>query len=308
MPPFLIRFARRFFLAVIGLGFLVSGGPVVFSASPASAQPLPYAAYVGYADNLRANPAAFPTPFDDPSVVYDGCALPCTFDGGVVKIQNTSASPITVNSVEVIFDTCKFLWLPTNNIVQVGKSLVVAQEASGSGNGCTPGAPVVNPPLMDSSDIGPMGAPWSMNCTQSGVKPKVIVTVGGVATTFTDALQVLNTGGVDSAYCPPVAPGMPLHNESIPWDLLPTSCVPEPLILSLSPSSQTQPVDGTAIVDASLNDTCGGATIADPGALVTFVAASGPNKGATFTGTAGSNGTTSFPYSSAVAGTPLCQP
>src|SRR5262249_18397999 len=116
-----------------------------------------YSVFVGYADNLRANPVNFPTPFaGDPGVTFLGCTpatnggSPCSFDGGVVRIVNNTAGSITISSVAVNIDTCMFtLWsssLPVT--IGFGGQLIVAQTASGASNGCP------SPPRRDYGYLG----------------------------------------------------------------------------------------------------------------------------------------------------------
>ncbi len=170
-----------------------------------------------------------------------------------------------------------------------GGQLVVAQTTSGADNGCSPGNG-----LMDSSDIGPGGAGWAGNCSQSGVIPEVDVTIDGTTSAFNDSGQVLNTGGVDGATCPPLN-----GNESTQWTLVGT----QPRAgaqLSLAPPSQSQQVGDTATVTATLTNGCGTPL---QGAAVTFNVTSGPNAGTTGSGPTDTNGQASFGYSGLTPGT-----
>ena len=67
---------------------------------------------------------------------------------------------------------------------------------------------------MDTSDIGPNGSSYNGDCKLDGILPTVDVTVDGTPATYTDSGQVLNTGGVDRASCPPGT------NESTQWTLV----------------------------------------------------------------------------------------
>jgi hypothetical protein len=56
---------------------------------------------VGYVDNQRPS-GFFPTPWlGDSGVIFNGCAGPCAFDGGAIKVTNNSATTVTVNGLQV---------------------------------------------------------------------------------------------------------------------------------------------------------------------------------------------------------------
>ncbi len=163
---------------------------------------------VGYADGVRGAPR-FPSPWRGaPGVTFEGCRSRCHFDGGAVKLTNTSAASITINSLEVALSTCTYKIWPTNVLVRPGHSVIYAQTVSGTSNGCTRNG------HFDTSDVGPRGARWSGHCSQSGVIPRVEVTANTVEETFSDSTQRLNTGGADLGLCPRGT------NESHPWSLL----------------------------------------------------------------------------------------
>lgn len=157
-----------------------------FVALPAFADS--YSVNVGYADGLRGA-GFFPSPwFGDPNVVFVGTPPSSGApDAGAIMITNTSGSSITVNDISVniggnIFD----LW--GSNTLLAGQSLIVTQTSFYN---------------FDSSDFS--GSSCGVN---NGVLPTVTATVDGVATTFTDSGQVLNTSGYDFA-CQ--------GNESFAW-------------------------------------------------------------------------------------------
>lgn len=279
---------------------------MIAPATVSNASGASYSVQVGYADTLRANPTAFPTPFaGDSTVIYAGCApvSSCTFDGGAVRVINTGTSPLSLDSVVLKFDTCTYDMWPHSVSIPVGDSLVVAQTLSGAGNGCTPGTDL-GPDTFDTSDIGPGGAGWAGNCAQSGLIPEVDVTTGAVTTPFSDTGQVLNTGGVDAASCStPVVPASP-GNESIPWSTIGNitpACAPD--VLTLAPPTQTLPVNSNATVTANLSDQCGPIQ----GASIDFSVLSGPNSGSSGTGTTDANGNATFTYTSSISGTDTLQ-
>src|SRR5713226_9172974 len=101
-----------------------------------------YSVFVGYADNLRANPANFPTPWEgDSGVTFLGCSpsTTCSFDAGAVRIVNNTAGPIKIDAVAVHVDTCTYtLWsssLPVT--LGFGGQLILTQTVSGASNGCS---------------------------------------------------------------------------------------------------------------------------------------------------------------------------
>lgn len=243
---------------------------------------------LGYADDLRANPTRFPTPWaGSPGVIFQGCAS-CSLDSGAIRIVNNTPLAVTVDSVVVKFGTCAFDIWPHNTAVPVGDQLIDAQTGADFEAGCaTDGS-------FDTSDIGPNGENWASNCNQSGVHPEVDVTVDGVLNTFTDSGQVLNTGGVDKAGCDAADP-----NESTQWT--PVGSAPCPgATLTLTPPSQTDTVGATAVTTATLADTCG---VGLQGALVHFAVGSGPDAGAAGAIATDPNGQATFAYPGAAVGT-----
>jgi hypothetical protein len=156
--------------------------------------------FVGYADRTHGQVANFPTPWDGPrDVIFDGCAPVdrCRYDGGAVLVINRQSIPVTINSVSVTVASCTITgWDPVT--LEPGQKLIVAQQKSGTGNGCT--GPT--PSLLDTSDIGPDGEKYSGVCTRDNVIPIVQVEMDGLLRTYYDTSQILNTGGYDSGECP----------------------------------------------------------------------------------------------------------
>lgn len=269
------------------LTFLLSGLFTSVGALPAAAAG-GVDIYVGYADNLRANPANFPTPWEgSPNTIYEGCSGGCTFDAGAVRVVNSTGSPVTMNSVVIRFDTCIYDIWPHNVSLPAGGQIIVTQTTSGADNGCSPGNG-----HMDSSDIGPGGVGWAGVCTESNIFPVVDVTVDGTTTSFTDSAQVLNTDGMDRADCNGGA------NESLQWSPIGTViCVGSALLAS--PLSQSLPEGSLASVSAHYSNTCN-----DPLSNVTvnFAVTAGPNAGLTGSGVTDANGDATFSYTSASLG------
>jgi len=283
LRKFRSRLPRR--LALLVTAALAFAGVVALPAAPASAAS-GVQVFVGYADNLRANPAKFPTPWaGSPSVVFEGCTPNCTFDAGAVRLVNTGTGPVTVDSVVVNVSTCRFDIWPHGTLLQGGQQLVLTQTAVTAAAVCggTSGA-------FDTSDIGVNGA--GTNCTPDGVVPTVVATIDGTPTTFSDTGQVLNTGGIDVAACPSGP------NESIGWTLIGNQPCPGATLV-LAPPTQTRAVGSSASVMATL--ACGGTAL--QGASIDFSVQSGPNAGTTGSVTTDVNGDATFSYPGSATGT-----
>jgi hypothetical protein len=280
-------------LAALTTVALAASGVVAATAAPASAA-AGLNVYVGYADTLRPNPTNFPTPWSgSPGVQFSGCTTSCSFDAGAVRFVNDTSTDQIINHVTVTLSTCTFDMWAQNITLHPGDQYIITQTASGASGGCDNAAG-----FFDTSDIGPNGANWSGNCNQSGVIPQINATIDGVANTFTDSQQVLNTGGVDLAVCPPGT----TNNESQQWSLVGTRC--PGASISLAPQTQTDAVGTTATVQATVANSCG-TPLED--VVVTFVVLSGPNAGLQQNATTDTNGVASFSYSSSTTGTDTLQ-
>lgn len=172
--------------------------------------------YLGYADTTHAG-TQLPSPWSgSPGAIFEGCqpTAACLYDAGAVRVVNSTATSHTF-TVVVRMDTCtEDLW-PHNIQVPAGGTLILTQTVSGTDSGCTHNG------HLDTSDIGPGGVSWGDHCTQSGVVPRVDLTVDGTSTTtFTDSGQVLNTGGFDRGSCPSGT------SEFTPWSLVGTTVIP----------------------------------------------------------------------------------
>ena len=277
------------FLSSLAVGALALGSATasaLVSVAPAAAGG-GLAVFVGYADNSRVLLTDFPNPWSgSPNVIFDGCQPACTFDAGAVRVQNDTASSALVNRVDVHIDTCLYTWTGPFTLAP-GQSLVVTQLGSSAG-GCT--GPT--PDSFDTSDIGPGGVAYN-GCTNDGIHPSVDVTAGGITSSYVDSGQVINTGGIDAAHCPPGT------NESTQWVPIGSPPCPGPPSLSLAPSGQSHFVTTTATVTATFTNRCGQAL---SGVLVNFNVGSGPNAGLTGSGTADPGGHASFSYSSVKPG------
>ncbi|NUR64113.1 MAG: Ig-like domain repeat protein [Catenulispora sp.] len=273
-------------LAFLGMLVLTLSAVALGPASKARAA-ANVAVELGYADDLRANPAHFPTPWNgSPGVVFEGCTGSCSFDGGAIRFVNNTGIQVHLDYVKVAFGTCVFDIWNKNVPLNAGESAIYTQTLSGASAGCqTNGS-------FDTSDVGPNGADWSNHCDQSGVIPQVEFSIDGVASTLPDSGKILNTGGVDGASC-----GM--GNESQQW--APAGSVSCPgTILALAPPTQTHPVGTSADVTATLTNSCG-----DPlqGAQVDFAVSAGPNSGVTGHVLTNASGQAGFSYPGAAVGT-----
>jgi Bacterial Ig-like domain (group 3) len=285
----------RRLVSLLGMTFLVLLGVAVAPVRPAYAAPN-VQVFVGYADDLRANPTHFPTPWNgSPGVTFAGCQGACTFDAGAARFVNNSPQAVTITGLAIKMSTCTFAFWPGTFTVQPNNQLIITQTASGAGSGCdnTHG-------LMDTSDLGANNANWVGHCNDSGVIPEIDATIDGVAQSFMDAGKVINTGGIDLASCPNGT------NESSQWTSIGSvSCPGSVLTLTTSPPSQTLPVGSTATETANFSNTCGTPL---QGALINFATQPGSvNPGLTLSATTDANGNASVTYSSAVTGTDTWQ-
>lgn len=242
---------------------------------------------LGYADNIRADPTHFPTPWSGASgVVFEGCAGSCSFDGGAIRFVNNTGVLVHIDYVKVHFGTCTFDLWNKNVPVAADQSAIYTQTISGPSGGCPADG------SFDTSDVGPNGADWSGHCDQSGVLPTIEFSIDGQPGSVQDSGQILNTKGVDGAVC-----GM--GNESQQW--APAGSVPcVGTLLGLAPATQTDAVGSSAGVTATLTNTCG-----DPlqGVQVDFAVSAGPSSGATGSAVTDQSGQAKFSYTGAAVGT-----
>lgn len=273
------------------VGLLASS--LVVTAAPAAATS-GIGVYVGYTDTFRADPTNFPTPWaDSPNTVFEGCtpAPACSYDAGAVRVVNSTGNTVTVNSIAVNVDTCTFTGWPPATLAP-GAELIVTQMAPTSATGC------LGPDQMDTSDMGPGGSNYALNCAPDGIIPTVDVTINGTKTTYADSGQVLNTGGFDAAGCPVGS------NESTQWTVIGHAPCKGSL-LTLSPASQTHGVGTTATVTATFTNSCNQPAQNQPlsNVAVNFRVQSGPNAGRTGSATTDANGKASFTYPDTLPGT-----
>jgi hypothetical protein len=251
--------------------------------------------FVGYADNLRANPSHFPSPWNGaPNVTFQGCqGTACVFDAGAVRVVNNTTQPVAVGNLAAEIGGCTFsLW--AGGTLAPNAELIATQQIANPIGGCrTDGS-------FDTSDMGPNSANWSNNCKQSGVIPKFSMTLDGNAQTFTDTTQLLNTGGIDLAACNGVnTPAGAPNNESTQWTLIGTPVCTGAILDFQPPLNQTKSIGTQATVTATLTNSCG-TPLQD--VVVDFKVIQGPNAGNKDHGTTDSNGNVTFTYTSTQTG------
>jgi hypothetical protein len=157
---------------------------VLVPGSPATAASNVHAmkVFVGYADGIRGD-STVPSPWDgDEGVRFIGGGD--AFDAGAIRIVNPSRRPLTIDDVSVEIGSATYdLWGPYPIVVAGKSSVVLTQTVQYD---------------FDTSE------PAIATCEPSGDIPLVHIVVGSrnpKTRTFTDAGQVLNTGGVDPGAC-----------------------------------------------------------------------------------------------------------
>jgi PEP-CTERM motif-containing protein len=210
------------------LVFLAVMAVLVLTATEAFAAPT-YSVFVGYADSLRAS-GFFPTPWDGSAgVTFIGQNLLGGLDTGAIRIDNTSAVPITVNDISYhqSSGTTYDLW-GAPGVLAPGATLIVDQTSqfnfdSSDSNDFMPAPDFALAP----SAIGGcnnLSAAYNVSTIVGlGLVARcaanvgtVSVTVDGTTTVFNDTGAILNTGGYD--FFNFSADG----NESINWNLIGT--------------------------------------------------------------------------------------
>ena len=234
--------------------------------------------YVGYADDLRPS-ANFPVPWaGSANVVYIG--TPSPIDAGAIRLDNNTDSPMPVDNVTVDLGRPG----PSYNLwgsftVPAHGSVILTQTQQFN---------------FDTSDEPIVACGGTLVAGDPRV-PRVIVTTGGVATTYFDTGHILDTGGFDLA-C--------RGNESLQWRLIGTTGINANGDFLLGPPTGTSPLGQPYTVTASVTDGTG-----QPLANVTvhFTVIAGPNRTRTGTATTDTSGHASFTYTSNIAGTDTIQ-
>ncbi|MBV8864625.1 MAG: hypothetical protein JO210_04415, partial [Acidobacteriaceae bacterium] len=165
-----------------------------------------YAVYVSYLENERA-PRYFPDPWlGSPKTTFLGYPGPAWDTGGIL-ILNTGTTNITLSpgaKVDGFADGSSYqLWdgmIPaTGLVIAPGNQVILAQTGALPSTSKSPPyspAPCVRSSTalcysnFDTSDT-------PLNKPRNAAQPQIHLTINGIAATFTDTAQVLNTGGFD---------------------------------------------------------------------------------------------------------------
>jgi hypothetical protein len=254
---------------------------------------------VGYAEDKETNnpnPAAFPTPWQgSPNTIFLGgpvvgqtqCgSLPSCFDAGAIRLDNPTATAISVSNVSVDVHSSipggKVFSLWGSFAVPAGQSVILTENPPGD--------------TATSDDFDTSGYPGNV-CTPITVAPTVTITVGGVPTTLVDSTHVLDTGGIDQGYCGTGSD----KNESIAWR--PIGAQGSTIAtLDLAPGAITEPVGGSVTETATLLDGAGNGLA---NVAVAFSVTSGPNAGQGGSAITDAAGRATFTYVDSGAGTDI---
>jgi len=241
------------------------------------------AVFVGYADNLRANPT-FPTPWQgDANVVFIGGDPP--FDAGAVRVDNPTGSPIVVDKLTVdlqrpgpLFDLWGTFTIPPHG------TAVLTQT------GRIPFYPIYN---FDTSDYPIVGCGTVVPPTDPRV-PKIAVTIGGQVTHYLDTGHIIDTFGSDLTFCNSTG------NESLQWRPVGVVSTVVNGQLALRPLATSLPVGAPYTAIALATDAAGEPL---PNVQVAFSVLFGPNAGKTGQATTDAAGVALFSYAGTQTGT-----
>jgi fibronectin-binding autotransporter adhesin len=241
---------------------------IIATPATAGATPLPPKVFVGYADDLRANPSNFPTPWSgSPGVGFIGSPAP--WDAGTIMLQNPNATPLAIDGVNVdlqrpgpTFNVWGTFSIPAHGTTILTQSTQYDFDTSEA-------------PALTACGVA---APATLD------PPKVTVTIAGASTDFIDSGHVLDTSGYDKA-C--------VGNESTQWTPVGSAPCPGSSLVA-SPPSQAAAPGATVTVTARFANSCGTAL---SGVVVHFTVTSGPHAGITGNATTNSNGVAAFHYS-----------
>jgi hypothetical protein len=188
------------FIARVG-----AGAELAAAAPPVSVQ-----VYVAYADN-RTAAAFYPNPwYYTPNTYFAGTHGPA-YDTGAIMIVNTGQTAVVLSQGASVsgFDNGKVYQLWDGIIAQAGKTIapggrfVLTQTTTCSGD---------NVAACSNFDTGAS----TTGTTPTNNIPVIHLTLNGVAQSFSDTGQILNTGGVDVS--------VTLHrNASTQWRLVGTT-------------------------------------------------------------------------------------
>ena len=243
-------------------------------------------AYAEDVGDIGAVPPSFPVPWNGaPNTTFLGSPDPLTaecgavpaaqcYDTGAIRFDNTGSSPQTVSNLSVNIRASspggKLYKLWSTFTVDPGKSVILAENPPGDKSKYDD---------FDSSDT-----PQS-NCTPQATPPAVTLTVGGATTTLLDNQHILDTGGVDSGWCPHH------ENESIQWQRIDAATRNQAASLKLNPSAATGNAGQTITETATLLD---GSGFPLPNTGINFDIVSGPDAGKAESAFTDANGNATF--------------
>ncbi len=200
-------------------------------ASAAAAQAGTVDVFVGYADNLRPS-GFFPSVWLGDPNVFSQTPMAQSFDSGAIRLDNNTGAPITISNFQVFFPNIGgtfSLW--SSLALPTGATGIFTQTGSynfdTSDFGIFGGAPPNS--LAPNNYLGNGNTSLIGGCSSSaalinsagetaacnGSAPVISFLVNGTPFSFTDAGQVLNTGGWD--FVNNTAYGED-GNESINWN------------------------------------------------------------------------------------------
>ncbi|HEX3529965.1 MAG TPA: carboxypeptidase regulatory-like domain-containing protein, partial [Thermoanaerobaculia bacterium] len=233
--------------------------------------------FVGYADDLRPTPI-FPTPWQgSPNVLFLG-TRGNDFDGGAVRLDNTTDAPIPVDKVSVDLQRRSY----NGPVFDLWPSFVIPPHSSAI-------LTQTDTENFDTSDFPIYGCEFPIFPGEKQT-PKIAVTVHGLTTSYLDIAHVLDTGGFD-ANCQ-------LLNESRQWREVGVSGQISGQLV-LRPATATAAAGTMATVTAIALDGAGDAL---PNVAVSFNVLSGPNAGKTGQATTDTTGAAVFTYGGTATG------
>jgi RHS repeat-associated protein len=248
-------------------------------AVPLQAPSSPFQISVAFADNSSPS-ANFPTPWQgSPNITFIGNGTP--IDSGALRIDNTSGSPLTIDSVAVDLQrgNAQFNLWGSFTIPADGSAILTQTQP---GNFDTSAFPIV-----------PCGGTLASGETRI---PTITVTIAGTPQTFADTAHVLDTGGFDLS-C--------RGNESLQWRPIGTSGIDHPTgLLTLQPGNATASGGSPIATTAQLTDAAGGPL---PDVAVNFKILSGPNTGQSAQVITDSQGNALFTYAGSAQGADVLQ-
>ncbi len=188
---------------------------------------------VGYADNLRPS-GFFPSVWLGDPNVFSETPLAQSFDAGAIRLDNNTGAPITISNFQVFFPNVgSTLSLWSSLALPTGATGIFTQTGSYNFDSSDFGVFGGSPPksLAPNNYLGNGNTSLIGGCSSSaaliasagdtvlcnGSAPVISFLVDGAPFSFTDAGQVLNTGGWDFVNNTTYGED---GNESINWNVV----------------------------------------------------------------------------------------